>query len=101
MEKFELKPIYNRQKSFYKKATVYTSGSNSTLQSYDTKVCSIINGVFVRHWSGYSVTTMNHVNEYRQQNGLDTLSKSEWLSIPCKAWSFVALNNITVAKKTA
>lgn len=79
----ELKPIYNRQKSFYGKATVSHINGKIILTSYTTEVCSIDeNGHFHRLWNGYSVTTMNHINEFRRQNGLEALSKKEWLTLP-------------------
>ena len=81
--RYNLRSEYSRQKSFYGKAIV-TEYSNklSILTSYKTEVAMIKNGIFYRLWNGYSVTTQNHINEYRQQNGMEKLSKSEWLSIP-------------------
>ena len=73
----------NNQKSFYGKAKVYENGKASVLKSYDTFVCSIDrNGNFSRHWCGYSVTTQNHINSYRLNNGLDAINKKEWQSLP-------------------
>ena len=58
MKTFELKAT--TQKSYYRKAFVLQDASgNVFLQSYDTIVCGIVNGEFVRYWDGYSVTTMN------------------------------------------
>ena len=89
-QKYELKPIHNRQKSFYGKATVTTANNKSVLTSYTTEVCYIDHsGNFHRLWDGYSVTTMNHINEYRQQNGLETLSKKEWLNIPVEHYNSI------------
>jgi len=81
--RYNLRSEYSRQKSFYGKAIV-TEYSNrlSILTSYTTEVAMIKNGIFYRLWNGYSVTTQNHINEYRQQNGMEKLSKAEWLSIP-------------------
>ena len=81
--RYNLRSEYSRQKSFYGKAIV-TEYSNrlSILTSYKTEVAMIKNGIFYRLWNGYSVTTQNHINEYRQQNGMEKLSKAEWLSIP-------------------
>ena len=89
-KKYELKPIYNRQKSFYGKATVETANNKSVLTSYTTEVCYIDNaGMFHRLWNGYSVTTMNHINEFRQQNGLEKLNKKEWLNIPVERYNSI------------
>ena len=83
MKHYELIPEYNRQKSFYKKAHVTEYSKNySILTSYKTEVAAIQGKTFFRLWDDYSVTTLNHVNEYRQQNGLDSISKKEWLEIP-------------------
>ena len=58
MKTFELKAT--TQKSYYRKAFVLQDASgNVFLQSYDTIVCGIVNGEFVRYWDDYSVTTMN------------------------------------------
>ena len=81
----ELTPQYTRQKSFYGKARVIKAGRKSLLRSYDTIVCGInTKGKFVRLWNDYSVTTMAHVNEYRQQNGMPALSKKEWNEMEVK-----------------
>lgn len=70
------------QKSFYKKAYVLEDErGNLYLQSYDTIVCGIINSIFKRYWDGYSRTTQNHVNDFREVNGMDALSKKDWESL--------------------
>ena len=73
------------QKSYYKKANIYTdSNGNTVLRSYNTDVAMIDkNGNFLRLWNGWSVTTAKHVNDFRTQNGLPMLSKKEWLQLPC------------------
>ena len=83
MKHYELTPIYDSRKSFYKKAyvTEYTP-EHSILRSYNTEVAAIKNGRFIRLWSDYSDTTQRHINEYRQQAGLDPISKKEWLNLP-------------------
>lgn len=70
------------QKSFYKKAYVLEDEKGSLfLQSYDTIVCGIADGNFKRFWDGYSVTTMNHINDFRIQNNFETMRKKEWNSL--------------------
>jgi len=74
------------QKSYYGKAKVieYDNGRKD-LKSYDTIVCAIDeNGAFIRLWGGYSRTTMNHVNDFRRENGFPMLNKKAWESIPCE-----------------
>lgn len=70
------------QKSYYKKAYVLKDGNNLYLQSYNTIVCGLVEGKFVRYWDGYSLTTMNHVNDFRMQHGLNRLCKKEWNKLP-------------------
>ena len=69
------------QKSYYKKAYVLNDGENLYLQSYNTIVCGLVKGKFVRYWDGYSLTTINHVNDFRMQHGLNRLSKKDWNQI--------------------
>ena len=66
------------QKSYYKKAYVLKYGNNLFLRSYNTIVCGIVNGKFIRYWDGYSSTTMKHVNDFRMQHGLTHLRKRDW-----------------------
>lgn len=71
------------QKSYYRKAFILEdTAGNVFLQSYDTVVAGIVNGVFKRFWSEYSVTTMNHINDFRTLYTLPTLNKKGWLSLP-------------------
>lgn len=64
------------QKSFYRKAYVLQDeNGNLYLQSYDTIVCGIINGIFKKFWGGYSRTTQTHINDFRKANNMDMLSK--------------------------
>lgn len=48
------------------------------LISYDTVVCRIENGKFIRMWGGYSATTMRHVNAFCEHYGIDGFGKSWW-----------------------
>ena len=53
------------------------------LVSYSTKVAkfNLNNGEFVRLWNGYSQTTMRHLNEWLQLNGLPTITKKQWMKM--------------------
>lgn len=65
---WELKPRYDRAKSFYKKAKVKEFDGKKVLQSYSTDVAEITNGVpFVR--GTYSQTTTRHIKEFLRQQG--------------------------------
>lgn len=79
----ELKPINDTRKSFYGKAVVEIKGNLLILYSYNTKICSIIDGCrFVKHWNGYSLTTNRHIAEFCLQNGFTPYSKKEWENLP-------------------
>lgn len=82
---YELKPQYDRQKSFYKKANVYRDDEgNLLLMSYTTIVAEITDAMAtedgkpklkVNGW--YSNTTARHINEFAQQHGFNKMSKKE------------------------
>lgn len=77
MKSRELGATY--QNSYYGKAKEIEYDGYKFLKSYKTIVCAIKpNGEFVRFWNDYSVTTMNHINDFRNKNGLSKLSKKEW-----------------------
>lgn len=66
-------------KSFYGKATVIIDKGCIYLRSYETIVCMIdVDGLFHKLWSGYSATTMRHINSFRIANGLCKISKANW-----------------------
>ena len=71
---------YDRAKSFYGKAKVIEKDNGEkVLQSYNTEVCKITSGgEFVRLWSGYSVTTMRHVNSFLTFFNLSGGGKAWW-----------------------
>ena len=66
MKIYDLPVMQGREKSFYGKAKVIEEDNGEkVLQSYNTRVCRITSsGEFVRMWSGYSVTTMRHINNF-------------------------------------
>ena len=81
MKIYELIPgQYDRRKSFYGKAKVIEKDNGETvLLSYKTEVCKITSGgEFVRLWSGYSVTTMRHINSFLQLVGIAGGGKAWW-----------------------
>lgn len=81
---YELIPMYSRNKSFYKKANVVEFADGwKALYSYTTLVCEIDpDGNFHRTWSGYSATTMKHVNDFMVQNGFGGCGAERWRSFP-------------------
>lgn len=81
MKNFELKPN-NGRKSFYGKAEVIErENGDIELRSYSTIVARIRNGKFERLWSGYSATTMNHVNAFIDLFGISGGGKAWWNSL--------------------
>lgn len=81
MRTYELQPTNNR-KSFYGKATVIEHDSGDIeLKSYNTIVARIHNGGFERLWSGYSMTTMNHINSFIDTFGIPGGGKAWWESL--------------------
>lgn len=81
MKTFELSPI-NRQKSFYGKAEVIERDNGDIeLRSYNTIVARIRNGRFERLWSGYSATTMKHVNSFLWNFDINGGGKAWWDSL--------------------
>ena len=76
----ELRPTMGDAcKSFYHKAKVVETFENEiVLVSYETPVCKIANGQFVRLWPYYSATTMRHVNSFCRQYGIDGGGKAWW-----------------------
>ena len=82
MKTFQLTPNDGR-KSFYGKAKVYEYNDNLiVLKSYNTEVCRIDHGEFIRMWSGYSATTMRHINAFIDLYGIPGGGKHWWLSLP-------------------
>ncbi len=81
--KEELKPIYDRRKSFYKKAFVVREGNGIIkLISYTTEVARIENGKL--HINGtYSATTLRHLKEFASQMGFKSGSKAELVKMYC------------------
>lgn len=71
----------NGRKSFYNKCEVLKDKNGVLyLRSYDTIVASYNpnSGIFSRIWSGYSQTTINHVNGFLFFLGLESINKNKW-----------------------
>lgn len=99
MEKKKLKAT--TQKSYYGKATVIEDRFGSKrLKSYNTIVAEITKkGEFKRLWEGYSQTTMNHINDFRKENGLEKINAKEWKKLEVvkrdknkKRWVFILID---------
>ena len=88
MERFELKPIWGQQQSFYGRAIVISDGDATYLKSYGTIVCSydMSEGYanFRRHWHGYSATTQRHINAFIDlvMGCGEFYAKAQWLKEP-------------------
>ena len=79
-----LQPIHSNQKSFGNKAKLVWTTGYTTLYSYDTKILSYDNSrqTIIKHWDGYSATTMRHINELLLQRLKKRCTKKEWEAIP-------------------
>ena len=83
---YELHPI-NGRKSFYGKAEVIEKENGDIeLKSYQTIVARIRNGKFERLWSGYSMTTMAHINSFINLFGISGGGKAWWDGLEVKAY---------------
>lgn len=84
MKIYDLPVMEGRGRSFYGKAQIIEKDDGEkVLQSYNTEVCKITSsGEFVRMWSGYSNTTMRHVNSFLSFFGLSGGGKSWWTAQP-------------------
>lgn len=83
MRKEKLEARYDSCNSFYGKAhVIYEDDGTISLQSYNTIVMKLVNGAPFRTWSGYSATTMRHINEFMQQFGFPKGSKKDWEEMP-------------------
>lgn len=81
MKRFELTPTNNR-KSFYGKAEVIEQDNGDIeLRSYNTIVARIRKGKFERLWSGYSATTMTHINSFLDAFSISGGGKAWWTSL--------------------
>ena len=80
----EMQAIYDRRKSFYKKAYIITDKLGRTfLRSYNTYVAMIENGK-AEIFGTYSNTTLRHIKEFLLQHGFETGSKAELIEMYMK-----------------
>jgi hypothetical protein len=81
--KEELRPIYDRRKSFYKKAFIIRDDDGTIkLLSYSTIVAYIKDNKL--HINGfYSNTTLRHIKEFVEQMGFQNGSKQELEEMYC------------------
>ena len=79
----ELEAIYDRRKSFYKKAFIVRENDGTIkLISYWTEVATIKNNKL--HINGfYSATTLRHIKEFVEQMGFKNGSKAELEKMYC------------------
>lgn len=87
-DKFDL-PCYDK-KSFYGKAVILRRSATNDyiLDSYGTRVAAVHNGKFYRLWSGYSATTMRHVNNFLRFLQIPGGGKSWWNGLPVESINF-------------
>lgn len=56
--------------------------NDNMLISYETHVASVVNKKIVRHWDGYSMSTLKHINMFLDYNGIEKINKKIWESMP-------------------
>lgn len=65
-----------------KKASIRKGdGGEIILTSYYTDVAMFKGETFCKLWQGFSVTTLNHVNEFRKMFNRAALSKYDWIML--------------------
>lgn len=79
----DLSPEYSNNKSFYGKAKVEDENGVKTLISYETPILKLEDGniTMLCKPEHLTQTTLRHVREFLQQNGLEPLSKRELLKL--------------------
>lgn len=92
-KEFELTPIFASQKSFGGHARTRTDKGNfgdyHSLFSYDTFIIElkefdngkIIINAITDNDKHFTPTTLKHLNEFMQQNNMESHTKKEWLEI--------------------
>ena len=75
----ELQPIYEKVKSYYRKAHVMEEGNSIKLYSYGTLIASIKDHKMevVYDLEKITQTTLRHLKEFMQQNEIEVLTKKE------------------------
>lgn len=61
-----------------------TDAEEVKIYSYNTLVAVVKNGKFHRHWKGYSITTMKHINQILVMLDMPKISKKNWEELPCE-----------------
>ncbi|MBO7614972.1 MAG: hypothetical protein J6T15_04690 [Bacilli bacterium] len=78
-----LEPKYSSRKSFYGKAGTDSTAEGNVLTSYGTPIMRIKDGnveMLCGEWALTS-TTLRHIREFMQQNGLEPLSKRQLIDL--------------------
>lgn len=79
---FELKPVSGR-KSFGGKCRCFMFSNNEmVLVSYNTPVAFTSGGKLHRCWSGYTSTTVSHVDAFASFAGVPFNGKQDWYAMP-------------------
>lgn len=61
-----------------------TDAEEAKIYSYSTLVAMVKNGKLHRYWSGYSATTIKHINQVLITLGMPKISKKDWEELPCE-----------------
>ena len=60
-----------------------TDAKEVRIYSYSTLVAVIENGRISKKWSGYSATTLRHINTILQEMEIPKITKKIWGELPC------------------
>ncbi len=62
------------------RALIIRDGNKTYLQSYDTIILALENGIITKFYNDYTVTTLKHINSFCRLFNLPGFNKKEWLS---------------------
>lgn len=68
--------------SYDRAAIIYHTNNSVLLRSYYTDIAVIYKGKFYKIWKGFTVTTLKHINLFRQEYSFSTLTKRDWIELP-------------------
>ena len=74
-------PIGQLQGPAYAQVVKIGGGDMWDLYSYGTHVATVSGGQFFKQWDGYTVTTLIHINKFREWLGFPRLTGDQWLKL--------------------
>jgi len=62
------------------RALLIRDGSKIYLQSYDTTILALENGIITKFYNDYTVTTLKHINTFCKLFNIPGFNKKSWLA---------------------